>query len=198
MSIMSLLLEPTGGEIFFHGKRVRHGEKFLKMFPDSMTMVIQNPYLFNMSVAKNVTYGLRVRKIAKEICERKVKDALALVGLADFEKRMARKLSGGETRLVALARALVLDPGILFLDESAANIDVRNIQRFEGIIKRINKQKGTTIFMTTHNLPQVHRITENVFSIFQGRLVSSTMHNLFSGKISMTNNGIFSITMGRN
>ena len=189
LSIMNLILRPTEGEVHFEGKPVPYtGESFMRM-ARSMTMLLQNPYLFNMSVGRNVAYGLHSRRIPKRESEARVRDALDLVGLSGFEKRRARALSGGETQLVALARSLALDPEVLFLDEPTANVDVRHMHRFEGIISRINKELGTTIVMTTHNLSQAYRMTETVFSLFEGALVPSTMHNLFSGRISSTDKG---------
>ena len=189
LSIMSLILRPTKGEIHLDGSSVLFKDKSLMELRKSMTMVLQNPYLFNMSVAKNVSYGLRARRLSKKACEAKARDALHIVGLDGFEKRSAKELSGGETQLVALARAFVLDPKVLFLDEPTANVDSKNVHRFEEIISRINRELGTTIVMTTHNLSQAYRITENVLSMFDGSFVSSTMHDLFSGKIHITEKG---------
>lgn len=189
LSIMSLILRPTQGEVYFEGSLVRYGNHSLRAAQRRMTMVIQAPYLFNTSVAKNVAYGLRSRGISKRICDGKAKEILELVGLKGFEKRGARQLSGGETQLVALARALVLDPVVVFLDEPTGNIDARHVHRFERLILRIHKERNTTVVMTTHNLSQAYRLTESVFSLFEGSLVTSTMHNLFSGEILQTEDG---------
>jgi tungstate transport system ATP-binding protein len=189
LSIMSHILKPTEGEFYFEGRHAQYNNNFSMKFGKSMTMVLQNPYLFNMSVGKNVAYGLYSRKIPRRKREARVRDVLDMVGLSGFEKRAARVLSGGEIQLVALARALALDPIVLFLDEPTANVDLRHMHRFEGIISRINREQGTTIIMTSHNLSQAYRMAETVFSIFDGSLVSSTMHNLFSGKIYMNDKG---------
>lgn len=189
LSIMSLVLRPTSGEVYFEECPVRYDKKSLTEVWKSMTMTLQSPYLFNMSVAKNVAYGLCARGIPRKTCDAKVREALELIGLNGFEKRRGRELSGGETQLIALARAFILDPKVLFLDEPTANVDARHVHRFEGIISRINKERGTTVVMTTHNLSQAYRLTENVFSLFEGSLVASSMHNLFSGKVLQTEEG---------
>ncbi|MGA1823983.1 MAG: ABC transporter ATP-binding protein [bacterium] len=189
LSIMSLILKPTRGDIYIQKKPVRYGNAALIRMRQSMTMVLQNPYLFDMTVAKNVAYGLRARGVPKKEHVDKVKDALSLVGLGGFEKRRAKELSGGETQLVALARALVLEPLILFLDEPTANVDSRHMHKFEGTIATINKKHATTIVMTTHNLSQAYRMSGEVFSLFEGSLVPSTMHNLFSGTMTITEKG---------
>ncbi len=189
LSVMNLCLKPSRGEICFEGRPVRYDRKSLIADQRSMTMVFQTPYLFNTSVAKNVGFGLPARGIHGKKRDTRVREALEWVGLDDFEKRKARELSGGETQLVALARALILNPALLLLDEPTANVDARHVHRFEGIISRINRERGTTVVMTTHNLSQAYRLTERVFSLFEGSLVASSMHNLFSGELLLTDEG---------
>jgi len=189
LSIMSLILKPTAGQVIYEAKPVYYDHKSLTTLRSSMTMVLQNPYLFHTSVGKNVAYGLKVRKFSKKERESRIKEALHLVGLDDFERRGARQISGGETQLVALARALALKPHILFLDEPTANVDTRHVHRLERIIDRINQELDTTIVITTHNLTQAYRLTDRVLSLFNGSLVPSTMYNLFSGRILIKDEG---------
>ncbi len=189
LSIMSLILKPTRGEVYFEKRPVRYDSQSLMSARRFMTMTLQNPYLFNTSVTKNVAYGLRARGIRREDRHVKVAEVLDLVGLNGLEKRRARELSGGETQLVALARALILDPTVLFLDEPTANLDVGHVSRLERIISRINREQGITVVMTSHNLSQAYRLTERVFPLFEGSLMDLPMHNLFSGKVLETGQG---------
>ena len=190
LSIMNLLVKPTTGIINFnHQSTSADNNTSMIHLRRSMTMVSQDPYLFNTSVGKNISYGLRARKIAKKEIKEKVKWALNIVGLEGFEQRGARELSGGEIKLVALARAIVLDPIILFLDEPCANVDSHHTKQFEELIFQINKTQGTTIILTTHNLSHAYQLTERVYSLFQGYLITSPIHNLFSGEIKKTKEG---------
>jgi tungstate transport system ATP-binding protein len=189
LSIMNLLLRPTRGQIFFEGRPIQYEDNSRLEVQRSMAMTIQTPYLFNTTVEGNTAYGLRARGIPWKTRSALIDDALQQVGLRDLAKRRARELSGGEAQLVAIARALVIDPRILFLDEPTANVDVRHIYRLEEIISAINRDRGTTIVLTAHNIPQAYRLAHHVFPLFEGRLVPSTMHNLFGGTIKTSPEG---------
>jgi tungstate transport system ATP-binding protein len=191
LSIMNLLIRPTTGRLFFEGRPIEYEDNSRKEIQRTMAMTLQTPYLFNTTVEGNVAYGLRARAVPKGNRSAMVEKALQQVGLRDFARRRARGLSGGEIQLVAIARALVINPKILFLDEPTANVDVRHIQRLEEIISGINRDHGTTIVLTTHNLSQAYRFSHHAFSLFEGRLVSSTMHNLFGGTIKPSADGAY-------
>lgn len=182
LHIMSLILRPDQGEVFFEGAQVGNDESERISARRSTTVVLQNPYLFNTTVKANVEYGLKARGVEKRERERRVGEALELVDLSGFASRRARQLSGGEAQLVALARGLVLKPSILFLDEITANLDVKHVGQLERVIGDINRGRGTTIVMTTHILPQAYRLADRVLSLFEGRIVPSGMYNLFRGE----------------
>ena len=182
LHIMSLILRPDQGEVFFKGARMGQDESKRIHVRRSMTVVLQNPYLFNATVRENIEYGLKARGVEKTERVRRVGEALVLVGLSGFAARRAGQLSGGEAQLVALARGLVLRPSILFLDEITANLDVKHVSQLERVIEEINRDRGTTIVMTTHILSQAYRLADQVLSLFAGRIVPSGMFNLFKGE----------------
>lgn len=182
LHIMSLILPPDQGEVFFEGIRMGKDESERIHARRSMTMVLQNPYLFNSTVRDNIEYGLKARGVERAERERRMEEALEYVGLSGFAKRRAQQLSGGEAQLVALARGLALRPSILFLDEITANLDVKHVRQLEQAIQDINQGQETTIIMTTHILSQAYRLADKVFSLFKGRIVSSGMFNLLKGE----------------
>ena len=116
----------------------------------NMGMVFQNYSLFpNLSVAENVEYGLRIRKVDRAAQRKKAEDLLELIGLPEFGDRYPHQLSGGQQQRVALARALAIEPAVLLLDEPLSALDaaVRGTLRDE--IRAIQKRLGITTLMVT-------------------------------------------------
>lgn len=135
LSILGLLLKPTAGAVLFEGKDIYRHPVSLPALRNTMATVIQNPLLFDTTVENNIAYGLRIRGVPREGRRRIVHHALQRVGLEGFEKRRARKLSGGEVQRIAIARALAIKPRVLFLDEFTANVDNTTIALLEAVIK---------------------------------------------------------------
>jgi tungstate transport system ATP-binding protein len=125
LKILNALEGPTSGRVFFKGVDLYNASDLLR-FQREMTMVMQNPYLFDTSVYENVAYGLKVRNLDKKDIKKKVEKTLELVGLTHIKDRRVANLSGGEVQRVAIARGLVINPKVLFLDEPTANVDQVN------------------------------------------------------------------------
>lgn len=155
----------------------------LLAFRRRVGLLLQNPYLFHSSVLSNVMWGLGIRGVPKSDSRKKAEAALRRVGLAGFAHRDAKQLSGGESQRLALARALVLDPDVLLLDEPGNHMDRESIQRTEEIVREANREQGKTVILTTHNLSQAQDMASRVLSIFQGKLVTASPENLFRGSI---------------
>jgi len=134
-----------------------------------VTTVFQRPILLDRSVQANVAYGLRLR--GQRDATHKVTRALDWVGLADLAHQRARTLSGGEAQRVSLARAIVLQPDVLLLDEPTANLDPYNIGLIEEIVRSLNEREGTTIVLVTHNVFQARRLAHRVGLLLEGRIV---------------------------
>lgn len=187
LNILGLLLRPTSGRVLYENKNLLSNQGFMKDVRARMTTVIQNPILFDMSVENNVAYGLRLRGTSKEERKSMVRECLRMVQLDGFQERRARELSGGEIQRVAIARALAVKPEVLFLDEYTSNVDEKSIQVLDEVITRVKQLNGTTVFLVTHDTRQAHKLADEVINLFAGRVVQSSMENLFKGTIASIN-----------
>jgi len=180
LRLLNLLERPDEGELYFDGQQIDNSSPAVLSMRRQMTLVMQNAILFRTSVYNNVAYGLKVRSHDKKIPSA-ILSALNLVGLAGFETRKAKQLSAGESQRIALARALVLQPRILLLDEPTANVDKRNVHVVESILRKINAELKTTIIFTTHDLSQAHRLTDKIISLLDGKIMDGSSENMLYG-----------------
>ena len=170
LSILALLLRPDQGRVLYRGHLVSaNGDR--ARWRRQITLVDQDPYLFTTSVAGNVAYGLARRGLPASQRRERVQKALETVGLAGFESRRARRLSGGEKQRVALARALVLEPRALLLDEPFANLDPSAAQVFERVIADL-PASGCAVVMVSHAREHAHRLASLVITLEGGRVVA--------------------------
>lgn len=170
LRVLNILQKTTKGTVYYFGQPLEyHGAKKLAA-QQSMAMVFQKSAMFSGNVYYNVALGLKLRGINSGEISQRVTEALEMVGLGSFAKRSALTLSGGEAQRIALARALVIRPKVLLLDESTANLDPANVAILEEIIKRIH-ETGTTVIMVTHNLYQAKRISHHTVFINKGKVV---------------------------
>ncbi len=182
LHLLAFLMTAQRGDIFFFGSKTGQGSLF--SVRRRVGLLLQNPYLFNMSVLGNLLWGLRIRGVSKSKAQELSLDALGRVGLAGFEHRHVRTLSGGESQRVALARAIVLNPDVLLLDEPATHMDRESVERTEEIVLEMNKNQGKTVIITTHNPVQVQHVAHKFLHIFQGSCCSAAPDNLFRGTMS--------------
>lgn len=167
MRIMAGLEGPDSGQIQFNDEMID-----AKALRQISTLVFQKTAMFSMNVYDNLAYGLKIRRAPKEEISKKVCDALDMVRLSGFEKRRAKKLSGGEQQRVALARAFLLEPQVLLLDEPTANLDPNSATIIEKVILS-HKREGRIIILATHNLSQARRMADVIVHIHGGEIVES-------------------------
>lgn len=182
LKILNALERPSSGTVLFKGTDL-HNTSDVSKLQREMTLVMQNPLLFNTTVHKNVAYGLKMRGVGKEHINKTVEGTLELVGLSHIRERKVANLSGGEVQRVAIARALAINPRVLFLDEPTANVDQVNIKLIEEIILGLRKQNQSTVIMTTHNPTQAYLLADKVFSIINRSITEAYYENIFQGEI---------------
>ena len=167
LNIINGLLEPDNGKVWMGGIDITD------MPPQqrNLGMVFQNYALFpHMSVFDNIAYGLRRRKWSWANIRPKVTEVLRLVRLTGYEERRIHELSGGEQQRVALARALVIEPGLLLLDEPLSNLDARLRADMRDEIRRIQRTLNITTIYVTHDQEEAMSIADRIVVMNQGRL----------------------------
>ncbi|MFD1598820.1 phosphate ABC transporter ATP-binding protein [Halobellus rarus] len=148
-----------------------------------ISMVFQEPSLFNATVARNVTYGSRIRRswrdriraqldglVGDSSLSEGARSALEVVGLTGKADQNALSLSGGEGQRVAFARAMAVDPSVLLLDEPTSNLDPRNTAVLEEAVLRA-RDRGVGVVVATHDMHQAERISDRVAVLLAGELV---------------------------
>jgi len=182
LKILAFLEKPSSGEVKFQGVTVT--DKNAERMRLQSAMVFQRTMLFSTNVHNNVAFGLKMRKLPKNLIKEEVQNALNLVKLEGFEKRPAKKLSGGEQQRVALARALVLKTKLILLDEPTANLDPKNALIVEEVIATVNRELKTTIVMATHNMFQAKTLPHRIALINDGKITEVGAPAEIFGKLS--------------
>ena len=156
---------------------VKLGERDItKLAPEKreIAMVFQNYALFpHMSVADNVGYGLKARKVDKNIIKDKVDYYLEIVNMADYGKRNINELSGGEQQRVSIARALAIQPKVLLLDEPLSNLDAKLRDKMRNEIRDIQKKFGITTIFVTHDQKEAMAISDTIGVFNEGNLIQT-------------------------
>jgi tungstate transport system ATP-binding protein len=169
LRLLALLERPDAGGVIYRedGSPLAENLELRRRF----TLVLPRPGIFNTTVFHNVAYGLKIRGVKSGEIEARVNTILETVGLAHKRSQRALDLSSGETKRLGLARAMVLAPEILFLDEPTANIDPLNTEIIEEIILKMKTGGQTTILLITHDPAQAERLGDQLLFLKDGRLV---------------------------
>lgn len=175
MHLLALLDSPTEGHVYIEGQNADklHTHKLNVIRNGKFGFVFQQFFLnANESVLDNVTLPLKIGGVnAKERKERGLK-ALAEVELSDKAKEKANNLSGGQKQRVAIARALVNDPEVIFADEPTGNLDSVTGDRIEKLLFNLNKHKGITLIIVTHDEELAHRCKRKIY-LKDGKILRS-------------------------
>ena len=159
--------QPTAGRILLGGEDVSR----LAPFQRDVNTVFQDYALFpHMTVADNVGYGLRVRKVPRQDRRTRVERALATVRLAGFGDRRPAQLSGGQRQRIALARALVNRPKVLLLDEPLGALDLRLREEMQVELKAIQREVGITFLFVTHDQGEALTMSDRIAVFDRGRV----------------------------
>jgi tungstate transport system ATP-binding protein len=168
LRLLSTLETPTTGRLSL-GSHLLNGQGPPLEIQQRVSLVFQRPLMLTATVRANVEYALKRRALHQRLSL--VAETLERLGLSNLAERSARTLSGGETQLVALARALVLEPEVLLLDEPTANLDPARVGLVEALVGAVHRTRRTTLVWATHNIFQARRMAQRVALLLDGKLV---------------------------
>lgn len=158
---------PTEGHIYIGDENVE------RITPDKRdtAMVFQNYALFpHMNVYDNIAYGLKLQKLPKSEVDERVHKILKMMNMEDFAERVPSQMSGGQQQRVSLARALVMEPGVLLFDEPLSNLDAKLRIHMRDEIRKIQQQVGITSIYVTHDQAEAMGLADKVIIMKEGRI----------------------------
>lgn len=157
--------EPSNGQLIFDGKDISKVPPYKR----EVNTVFQKYALFPfLNVADNIAFGINLKKMDKDVIEKKVSRMLELVGLKGFEKRDVTLLSGGQQQRVAIARALVNEPKVLLLDEPLGALDAKLRKDMQTELKKIQKEVGITFIFVTHDQEEALSMSDTIVVLNDG------------------------------
>lgn len=158
---------PSEGQILLAGKDIS------KLPPNKrpINTVFQRYALFpHLNVFENIAFGLKLKKLPKEEINKKVKKALEIVDLEDFEKRKIQTLSGGQQQRIAIARAIVNEPEILLLDEPLGALDLKMRKEMQIELKNMHERLGITFIYVTHDQEEALTMSDKIVVMSEGKI----------------------------
>lgn len=167
LRILGGFLDATEGEVIFDGEDISQ----VPAHKRELNTVFQKYALFpHMSVYQNIAFGLKIKKMSKDVIEQKVMKMLKLIGLEGFENKNVTLLSGGQQQRVAIARALVNEPKVLLLDEPLGALDLKLRKEMQYELKRIQQEVGITFIFVTHDQEEALTMSDKIVVMKDGEI----------------------------
>ena len=167
LRILGGFVEPSSGEVLFNNEDILR----LPPYKRDINTVFQKYALFpHLNVYDNVAFGLKLKKMPKDVIDRKVRRMLKLVNLDDYGKRNINEMSGGQQQRIAIARALVNEPSVLLLDEPLAALDLKLRKEMQIELKRIQQEVGITFIFVTHDQEEALTMSDKIVVMNNGEI----------------------------
>jgi putative spermidine/putrescine transport system ATP-binding protein len=167
LQIISGLVPPTSGRILIDDRDQTHAPAHHR----DIGVVFQNYALFpHLTVAQNVGFALEMRGVSRSKVQRRVNEALAMVGLDAMHQRFPRELSGGQQQRVALARCFIYQPSLILMDEPLSALDRKLRETMQMEIKRLHRETGSTIIFVTHDQDEALALSDRICMMHNGRI----------------------------
>lgn len=186
------LLTPDSGQIVFDGEPLKSGSD-LAAFRRHVTLAFQETLLLDATVEENISIGLRFRGVKKSDRSKAASQCAERFGIGHLLKRNARELSGGEAQRTALARALVLKPEVLLLDEPFSSLDAPSRNALMRDLSKVLRESDCTVVMATHELTEALHVADTLAVLHAGRLVQ---HGPIMGVVNHPANGFVAAFVG--
>ncbi len=167
LRILGGFLDADEGSVIFDGEEISHKPPYER----ELNTVFQKYALFpHLDVYENIAFGLKLKKVSKDIIDQKVMKMLKLIGLEGYEKKNTTLLSGGQQQRVAIARALVNEPKVLLLDEPLAALDLKLRKEMQYELKRIQQEVGITFIFVTHDQEEALTMSDKIVVMNNGEI----------------------------
>jgi cobalt/nickel transport system ATP-binding protein len=178
------LTEPKSGHVEVDGKKVKYDKQTLLEVRQKVGIVFQDPndQLFAPTVKEDVAFGPMNLGLSYEEVEKRVDEALEMVGMEKFKDKTPHHLSGGQQKRVAIAGIIAMRPEIMILDEPTAGLDPEGVEKVLNILNNLNKE-GMSIVISSHDIEMVNEFAEKIFVLYEGEIIASgDRHEIFSDK----------------
>ena len=178
------LTEPTSGHVEIDGKAIKYDKDTLLEVRQKVGIVFQDPndQLFAPTVKEDVAFGPMNLGLDYEEVERRVDEALTMVGMEQYMDKTPHHLSGGQQKRVAIAGIIAMRPEIMILDEPTAGLDPEGVEKVLDILNNLNKE-GMSIVISSHDIEMVNEFAEKIFVLNNGEILESgDKHEIFSNK----------------
>jgi len=178
LNILSLVDQNYRGTLYYKGREVNKEEQNLKL-RRKFSVIWQDPYLYRGNVFYNIALPLKLRDIDKKLINKKVKDMAARLEIENLLEQSAHTLSGGERQKTSIARALITDPEILFVDEATTNLDEESIQFFNSHFADLVTDEMTVV-MVSHDRRQIKELADQITLLKGGEVEITKKINNFN------------------
>lgn len=178
------LTEPTSGHVEVDGKAIKYDRDTLLEVRQKVGIVFQDPndQLFAPTVKEDVAFGPMNLGLDYEEVEKRVDEALTMVGMEQYMDKTPHHLSGGQQKRVAIAGIIAMRPEIMILDEPTAGLDPEGVEKVLDILNNLNKE-GMSIVISSHDIEMVNEFAEKIFVLNNGEILESgDKHEIFSNK----------------
>ena len=182
LNLLAFVTTPASGSLLYFDEKVINGKA--QALRRQIAYVQQRPYLFNFTVLQNIELGLKLRSIDKSVWQKRIESVAENLGLQTLLQKRAHELSGGEIQKVAIARALVLEPRVLLLDEPFTHLDKGSKADIENLLNGMSEAASPTVIFSSHDQLQAQSLADQVCVLDKGQIKPCLLLNTFKGQVN--------------